>query len=961
MLEFVSRQAPSDYAGTVIVSEQGRILQCDDTAANFMGMDRAMVPGLEFFSLQPLACKERGGPHDRWLEMFRRFDTEQTLHLTLSDGCGDQAVRYFVTATRFKSCDTGLVHITLRKPNEHIVERERMFADAHRVSILLDHMRDGILVEDSSRRIVMINQRFCELFALSAAPAALAGQDCSGFAELSKEVFLHPEHFIDGVNIALLGEVERTADELPLRDGRTFERDYIPIRHNERLAGHLWIYRDVTERKQVMSTLLRNEALVRSLYEQAQTTRFELIRQLASEAASLASAKSVETLATTVEQLLEKFVSAEYTGLYLLDAETQQLRLYSAKGFTDEERHAAEISAMDRHPGWVLRNAAILHVPDVQDDKARRSESSPRSFEVGERFYVPVMGSNGCVGAFGIVGASARRFGPEEIELMSFVATISGVIYENLVQAENLKKTQAELRIRDRAIRSSRTGIVITDALQADDPVIYVNPALERITGYPADEILGRNPRFLHGSDVDQEGLTVLREALKFNSECTVALRNYRKSGEMYWVELSISPIIRDDGVVTHHIGIQTDINERMRTQQLLEQARDDAIKADHAKSGFLATMSHEIRTPMNGVIGAADLLALTMLDHEQREYVETIQTSGKHLLQIINDILDLSRIEAGKLEIHPKLVSIRVLIDEILRFFSIAATQRSIKLSAKVVPAVPDLVRVDPVRLKQVLLNIVSNAVKFTEKGSICLTVDIHTTAELITMLRIEVKDTGIGMTVDMLQRIFEPFAQADDSNTRLYGGTGLGLAISAHLIALMDGSIAVRSFTGQGSTFVIDIPFLPIEQADAAPRNSAELFTGDWSGVDPSRLRVLVVEDVRMNRMILIRMLQHLGITPEVAVNGKEAVEMAREKTFDVILMDVQMPVMDGLEATRMIRERVHQETQPIIIAVTAGAIMGEKEKCIAAGMDDFISKPLKREDIRRMVEVIIEKLKH
>ncbi len=960
MLEFVSRQAPSDYAGTLIVSAEGSILQCDDAAANLLGIDKTKVRGGEFFSLLSVACTQREEAHDRWSEFFRRFDTEQTLHLTLDDGCGSESVRYFLTATRFESNGTGVVHIMLRKPMENLVERERLFADAHRVSILLDHMRDGILVEDPSRRIVMINKRFCEIFALSADPGALVGQDCSGFADLSKGAFVHPEHFIDGVNIALQGGVERTADELLLRDGRTIERDYIPVRHNDKPAGHLWIYRDVTDRKQVMSTLQRNEALVRSLYEQAQNTRFELIRQLAGEAALLASAKSVETLATTVEQLLDKFVSAEYTGLYLLDAETQQLRLYSAKGFTEEERRAAEASAMDRHPGWVLRNATMLHVSDVNDDKERRSESSPRSFEVGERLYVPVMGGAGCVGAFGIVGASAGRFGAEEIELISFVAAIAGVIYENLVQAEYLKKTQAELRIRDRAIRSSRSGIVITDALQADEPVIYVNPALERITGYPADEILGRNPRFLHGTDVDQEGLTVLREALKFNSECTVALRNYRKSGEMYWVELSISPIIRDDGVVTHHIGIQTDINERMRTQQLLEQARDDAIKADHAKSGFLATMSHEIRTPMNGVIGAADLLELTMLDHEQREYVETIQTSGKHLLQIINDILDLSRIEAGKLEIHPKLVSIRVLVDEILRFFSIAATQRSIKLSAKVVPTVPDLVRVDPVRLKQVLLNIVSNAVKFTEKGSICITVNIHTTAEHISMLRIEVKDSGIGMTVDMLQRIFEPFAQADDSNTRLYGGTGLGLAISAHLIALMDGSIAVRSFTGQGSTFVIDIPFLPIEQGDATAQKSTQLFSGDWSGVDPTRLRVLVVEDVRMNRMILIRMLQNLGITPEVAVNGKEAVEMALETPFDVILMDVQMPVMDGLEAARIIRDRIQTEAQPIIIAVTAGAIMGEKEKCIAAGMDDFISKPLKREDIRRMVEVIIEKLK-
>jgi signal transduction histidine kinase/CheY-like chemotaxis protein len=392
----------------------------------------------------------------------------------------------------------------------------------------------------------------------------------------------------------------------------------------------------------------------------------------------------------------------------------------------------------------------------------------------------------------------------------------------------------------------------------------------------------------------------------------------------------------------------------------LIAEARDDAVEASNAKSVFVATISHELRTPLSGVIGTTELLLETQLDLEQQEYAEIVRSSSEGLLLVINDILDYSKIEAGKLELDPTGFAPSELIAECCALLLPLARDKGIALTVETDPSFPGWAFGDAARLRQVLINLLSNAVKFTEDGQVTVHAAAKPTSDDESLLRIEVTDTGIGIDEPTLARLFQPFTQADSSTARKYGGTGLGLTISARLIELMGGTLAASSTPGVGSTFWFEVA-LPLadrsdqsdQQGDAHPTFSA-LGVRDAAGhlTDAAPL-VLVADDNPVNQMLASRLLDKCGYRSEVVANGNEALKAVDGKRYAAILMDCQMPEMDGYTATRAIRSREEGHQHVPIIATTAHSMSGDREACIAAGMDNYISKPIRVLELRDVLE--------
>ena len=433
--------------------------------------------------------------------------------------------------------------------------------------------------------------------------------------------------------------------------------------------------------------------------------------------------------------------------------------------------------------------------------------------------------------------------------------------------------------------------------------------------------------------------------------------------GQEAWYEHAKVPLLTSSGEVIGVVGVARDVTMQKAAERELIQARDTAQAAARVKAEFLANMSHEIRTPMNGVIGMADVLAESDLTADQGECVRTIQTCADALLALISDVLDLSKIEADGVEIERVEMRPRDVVRDALDVVRTAARARGLTLAVDVDESVPAVVLGDPTRIRQVLLNLLSNAVKFTHQGGVSVRVGALVPPDALgpCRLRFAVQDTGVGIAPDKRAGLFDAFTQADASTTRRYGGTGLGLAISSRLVALMGGTIEIDDQPGDGSTFTFDVRVEAVpapQQTPPEPRPARSPPTGVGGG-----LRVLVVEDNEVNQLVIVRLLERLGVQADVADHGRAALAALHQaadahRAYDVVLMDVQMPVMDGHEATRRLRHELAPSAQPHVIALTANAMAGDREACLDAGADEYLTKPVRRDALETALDASRER---
>jgi len=665
---------------------------------------------------------------------------------------------------------------------------------------------------------------------------------------------------------------------------------------------------------------------------------------------------------------------------------------------------------------------------------------------------------------------------------LRIIGTLQDITARKLAE-HALRESQAAAR--KLSLVASKTDNLVVIA-RPDGTIEWVNESFERALEYPLIEIAGKNPTsFMVGPETNPRTVRRIKAAMIHGRGISTEIINYSKSGKKYHLQLEIQPVRNEAGLLENFIAVMADITSRVETEHYLRRAKAEADAASRAKSDFLASMSHEIRTPMNGVIGMTSLLLDTKLSHDQRDFVSTIRSSGESLLTIINDILDFSKIESGKLDLECLPFELSICVEEAFDLFSMAAATKKIELAYHIDDAVPSWIVGDVTRLRQVLVNLVNNAVKFTPAGSISITAtrisapDTNPSVSGPVTIEFAVADTGIGIPADRLNRLFRPFSQVDSSTTRKYGGTGLGLAICHRLCGLMGGGINVASKPGEGSTFTFTVqthsvptppgwglPEMPVQlnygpvlciDDNATTRQRLETFFRSWGAravctttpaeamevltvetkpsacvIDhdlaqsdggmalvarlgqlniptlqllPSALSaaenqpgdikttaiakplrtlslvrgvqmifdatpdsippfayspdkrllahdipldILLVEDNAVNQKVALRFLDRLGYRADAVANGLEAVNTLENRRYDLVLMDLQMPEMDGFEASRQIRKRLTLEQQPKIVALTANALHGDRELCLAAGMNDYIAKPVKLHEI-------------
>ncbi|MEP7141737.1 MAG: PAS domain S-box protein [Ferruginibacter sp.] len=1023
----------------------------------------------------------------------------------------------------------------LKKAKQELTNsKDHLSAAASRLSQVITHLNNGILLEDENRDIVLANQLFCDMFAIPVLPETMRGENCVNSAEQYQHFFKHPEKFITGIREALENKKPVIGDELEMKDGRIMKRDYVPIYVANEYKGHLWKYIDVTIEKETENELKRL-SLVASANENAigfcdafgvlnwvnegftKLTGYPMKEIIGKKAVELCMGPLSDM--GTVKIMLEAFYTGKgfnievihyrrdgswfwgrLKGQSILDEKgkvkqyfamieditiekekEEQLRVLSliaedninaviitdAKGcinwvnksfvkitgYTLEEVKGEKPGMMrgpdtspetiaylkkqvlagnsfnceilnyskNGSPYWLrIQGQAIRNSKDeltgffaLEEDITKEKEDQEKMKEYESRFRraFEKIGDNVWEHDFStgktyfsntkshLLGYSFDEFTENadlwwnsthdddrllleqndakyrggkidhhvlEYRMVHKDGSVRwvmdrGVVFEITKEGKPLKiigthtditeRKQAEelLQREEQKYRSiianMNLGLLEVDT---EENVIFTNQSFCDMSGYEYEELIGKRASHIYVKGENIELIESKNEARKKGSLDAYEIAVKNKRGQLRWWLISGAPRYNDAGELVGSIGIHLDITDQKQLETDLIEAREQAEQSTRSKEVFLANMSHEIRTPMNAIFGMTHQLTKTKLDSKQRFYLDTINSASENLLVIINDILDLSKIEAGKLNLENIAFEPKNMISRAMQVLRHKAEEKGLSITNSTCDATLSPVLMgDPHRINQVLLNLISNAIKFTQKGCVDLSCLVIKDTPSRQMILIEVKDTGIGMDELFVNNLFEKFSQEDVSVTREYGGTGLGMSICKDLAELMGGEIIVKSKKGAGTSVSFKVEF---EKGRMEDLPSRETFFININKDMLANKKILVVDDNKMNRLVAKTILHNYGATTTEAVNGREAIDLLRQSEIDLVLMDIQMPVMGGMEATKIIREEI-SATLPVI-ALTANAIKGDDEKCIDGGMNAYLSKPFKEDDLLKMV---------
>ncbi len=683
-----------------------------------------------------------------WQIIKARLTEIKDEYLDMEINCGLETY----VATIVPIPDKKYFNIYINNTTETVKYHNELINTSSRLYSLINNMNAAVLAEDENRKIILVNQMFCDLFGIADQPESMTGEDCSNAAEFTKHLFYDEEGFVDRINEVLQNKKPVFGDLLRMKSNRILERDYVPVFENTLYKGHIWKYQDITE---------------------------------------------------------------------------------------------------------IVKNK------------------------------------------------------------------------------ESLGKVEEKYR---KIIENLKLGLIEVDL---DENITKVYPAFCEMTGYTEDELINGNARELLGF-VEEEQTFEEQNNLRKEGESGVYETKIRtKNGEPKWLIISGAPIYNEHNAKVGSLGIHVDISERKKLEEELIQAKNIAVSSVKAKEMFIANMSHEIRTPMNVIIGMTELLNESLLDKEQRKYLSAVKTSADNLLGLINDILDFSKIEAGHIEMEELKLNLNGVFENLEVSFEPKAREKRIKIKTEIDKGVSHNLLGDGYKLNQVLVNLVNNAIKFTEKGCVCIKAELIENAKDYQRIKFAVIDSGIGINPENLDAIFQMFKQEDSSITRRYGGTGLGLSISQSIVENMGGKIDVKSEKEVGSefSFIIDLKKeYEKEQNSVSDPVIKENFGND--------LKVLVAEDNELNQLLITTILKQGGIQYDLADDGKVVLEKMKHQDYHLILMDIQMPYLDGMATAKFIREEMKSNIP--IIALTANASSDDEAKYKESGMDDYIAKPFKKDEL-------------
>ena len=739
---------------------------------------------------------------------------------------------------------------------------------------LLANLPSGIKVEDENRKILYINQLYCDILDIKSNSNDMIGLDCSLLTEEYKNIFVSPTKFSNDADRYIKKRKVVTNSLLETIDGRYLEQDFIPIFINNEYKGNLWKYTDVTERINIQTLLEQSEE------------RNRLIMNSALNAILTIDKNGLITFWNDSAEKIFGWKREDVFGKKLIDTM-----------FSEENTEATEIEI--KHfikPGQELVLNKQIEVIGIN--------------KTGDEFPIEMS----------IIPVKQGK----SIFFCAFIQDIS-----KRKKAENNLKYQEE-KYRN-IIANMNLGLIEVDN---NEIIQFANQSFSDISGYETNELIGKNPAevFIFGENFEIMKTKNVVRKLGISDVYQIPVKN--KRGELKWWAISGAPNFDDQGNLVGTIGIHLDITDQKQLEIDLENEKIKAEEASKAKEAFLANMSHEIRTPLNAIIGFLRELEKQELSDLQKKYIENSSIASKHLLAIINNILDISKIEAGEMSINDEAFIIENSIKNVVTVLQPKAEQKSIELIINYDSKISKVLKGDPLRIEQILFNLIGNSLKFTQKGEISVNCNLISEEINSEQICISIFDTGIGMDKKFIDTIFKKFSQEDKKITRKFGGTGLGMAITKELVNLMNGRIEVESEKNIGTKIYI---YLTFEKGNQENIKTA-LSDKELTNIDGAR--ILLVEDNDLNRMVAQNSLQYFNCKVVEAENGLEAVEILKTNEFDIILMDIQMPEMDGIEATKVIRNKLNIKTP--IIALTANAFKTEIEKCRKAGMDDYVTKP-------------------